>query len=35
MGTELDNLVIGYSFLDKKEQDYKLKRVYKNKFKLD
>jgi len=35
MGTELDNLVIGNFFLEKKEQTIKLKKTYKNKYKLD
>ena len=35
MGTELDKLVIGNCFLDKKKQDPKLKKDYKNQFELD
>ncbi len=35
MGTELDNLVIGNCFLEKKEQTIELKKTYKNKYKLD
>jgi len=35
MGTELDKLVIGNCFLDKKDQDVSLKKDYKNKFNLD
>ena len=35
MGTELDKLVIGNCYLDKKNQDPKLKLDYKNKFELD
>ena len=35
MGTELDKLVIGNCFLDKKKQDPNLKKDYKNIFELD
>ena len=35
MGTELDKLVIGNFYLDKKEQNPKLKKDYKTKFELD
>ena len=35
MGTELDKLVIGNFFLDKKDQDSNLKKDYKNQFELD
>mgnify|MGYP003329969861 CR=1 FL=1 len=35
MGTELDKLVIGNCFLDKKKQDPKLKKDYKSSFELD
>jgi len=35
MGTELDKLVIGNCYLDKKEQDQSLKKDYSNKFDLD
>ena len=35
MGTELDKLVIGNCFLDKKDQDQNLKKDYKNQFELD
>ncbi len=35
MGTELDKLVIGNCFLDKKKQNPKLKKDYKNQFELD
>ena len=35
MGTELDILVLGNCFLEKKKQNPELKRNYKNKFKLD
>ena len=35
MGTELDTLVIGNCFLNKKDQDPHLKKDYKNKFELD
>jgi len=35
MGTELDKLVIGNCFLDKKDQDPNLKKDYKNQFELD
>ena len=35
MGTELDKLVIGNCFLDKKNQDPNLKKDYKNSFELD
>ena len=35
MGTELDYLVIGNCFLDKKKQDSKLRKDYINKFELD
>ncbi len=35
MGTELDKLVIGNYFLDKKDQDSNLKKDYKNQFELD
>ena len=35
MSTELDYLVIGNCLLDKKKQNLKLKKNYKNKFKLD
>ena len=35
MGTELDKLVIGNCFLDKKNQDKSLKKDYKNQFELD
>ena len=35
MGTELDKLVIGNFFLDKKDQDSNLKKDYKNEFELD
>ncbi len=35
MGTELDTLVIGNCFLNKKDQDSYLKKDYKNKFELD
>ena len=35
MGTELDKLVIGNFYLDKKEQNPKLKKNYKTKFELD
>ncbi len=35
MGTELDNLIIGNCYLDKKEQNLELKKNYKDKFKLD
>ena len=35
MGTELDKLVIGNCFLDKKDQDSNLKKDYKNEFELD
>ena len=35
MGTELDKLVNGNFFLDKKDQDSNLKKDYKNQFELD
>ncbi len=35
MGTELDKLVIGNCFLEKKDQNLNLKKDYKNKFELD
>ena len=35
MGTELDKLVIGNCFLDKKDQIRDLKKDYKNQFELD
>jgi len=35
MGTELDSLVIENCYLDKKDQDPKMIKSYKNKFKLD
>ena len=35
MGTDLDYLIIGNCILDKKKQDYKLKKDYKNEFELD
>ena len=35
MGTELDKLIIGNFYLDKKEQNPKLKKNYKTKFELD
>ncbi len=35
MGTEMDKLVIGNCFLDKKEQNQNLKKDYKNQFELD
>ena len=35
MGTELDKLVIGNCFLDKKNQDKSLAKDYKNHFELD
>ena len=35
MGTELDYLVIGNCFLDKKKQDSNLKKDYKKNFELD
>ena len=35
MGTELDKLVIGNCFLDKKNQDSNLKKDYKSSFELD
>jgi len=35
MGTELDYLIIGNCFLDKKKQPEKLKIDYRDKFKLD
>ena len=35
MGTELDKLVIGNCFLDKKNQDTNLKKDYKSQFELD
>ena len=35
MGTELDYLVIGNCILDKSKQNYKMKKSYRNKFKLD
>jgi carbamoyltransferase len=35
MGTELDMLVIGNCFLDKKDQDLALKKNYSENFELD
>ena len=35
MGTNLDKLVIGNCYLDKKDQNKSLKKEYKNKFELD
>ena len=35
MGTELDTLVIGNCFLEKKDQIQDLKKDYKNQFELD
>ena len=35
MGTELDKLVIGNCYLDKKEQSKNIIKDYKNKFELD
>ena len=35
MGTELDKLVIGNCYLDKKNQNFDLIKNYKDKFKLD
>ena len=35
MGTELDKLVIGNFYLDKKKQDHNLKKDYSKEFKLD
>ena len=35
MGTELDNLVIGNCYLEKKEQNLQLKKDYINEFELD
>ena len=35
MGTDLDYLVIGNCILDKKNQNYKLKKNYKDEFELD
>ena len=35
MGTELDKLVIGNFYLDKKEQNSRLIKDYKTKFELD
>ena len=35
MGTELDKLVIGNYYLEKKEQNPNLKKDYKKKFQLD
>ena len=35
MGTELDSLVIGNCYLDKKDQNKELKKDYKEKFELD
>ena len=35
MGTEMDKLVIGNCFLEKKEQNPSLKKDYKNQFELD
>ena len=35
MGTELDSLIIGNLYLEKRKQDKNLKKNYKNKFKLD
>ncbi len=35
MGTEMDKLVIGNCFLDKKDQNQDLKKDYKNQFELD
>lgn len=35
MGTELDKLVIGNCYLDKKSQDPSLKKHYKKEFELD
>ena len=35
MGTELDKLVIGNCYLDKKDQNPSLKKDYTKKFKLD
>ena len=35
MGTDLDKLVIGNCYLDKKEQDKSLIKNYKNQFELD
>ena len=35
MGTEMDKLVIGNCFLDKKDQDSKIKKDYKDQFELD
>ena len=35
MGTEMDKLVIGNCFLDKKKQKKNLKKDYKNQFELD
>ena len=35
MGTELDKLIIGNCYLDKKEQNLKFKKDYTKKFELD
>jgi len=35
MGTELDKLVVGNCYLDKKNQDLLLKKDYTNEFELD
>jgi len=35
MGTDLDKLVIGNCYLDKKKQNINLKKDYKNEFELD
>ena len=35
MGTELDNLAIGYYYLTKSHQDQSFKKDYKDKFMLD
>ena len=35
MGTDLDYLVIGNCILDKKKQNHKLKKNYKDEFELD
>jgi len=35
MGTELDNLAIGNCYLDKKEQNFNLKKNYSHNFELD